>query len=82
MSMIESEIKDFLSLFPNSFMELSIDEQKVSLLLYQLLAKGTPVSLDDIVHESGLSMEEIRHIFNRWGSEVLWDDDKKYHHRL
>jgi len=43
--MTNFEIKDFLSLFPDSLMNLSVEEQEASILLYQLLAKGSPVTV-------------------------------------
>lgn len=76
MIMTEAEIKDFLSLFPDNLMVLSAQEQQVSLLLYRLLTKGSPVTLQDIAAESGIDLAEINEIISRWGSEVLWDKDK------
>ena len=75
-NMTNFEIKYFLSLFPDSLMNLSAEEQETSILLYQLLAKGSPVSMVQIAEKSGQTIVDIESIFNRWGSEVHWDENK------
>ncbi len=73
--MAETEIQDFLSLFPSNLMQLSPAEQSVSMVLYQLLINGKPVSTRDIANKTGLIELEIDKILNRWGSEVLRNDN-------
>ncbi len=75
--MAESEIGNFLSLFPQNLMQLSAEEQRVSLVFYQLLVKGKPVALENVATKSGSTVQEINLIIGRWGSEVLWNEDRK-----
>ena len=73
--MTETEIQQFLSLFPEDLMKLTPEAQKVSLVLYRLLIKGKSVSYADVASLSGLSVQEINRIIGQWGSEVLMDKD-------
>lgn len=74
--MTASDIDNFLSLFPKNLMEVSEEEQKLSILLYQLIAKGRPVSLAVLANEYDQPMGQVESILGNWGSEVHWDDDK------
>ena len=60
--MTETGIKDFLSLFPENLMQLSVEEQQVSLLLYKLLVKGRPVTYKDVADELGVEIIEINEL--------------------
>ena len=70
------EINNFLSLFPDNLMKISVREQELSLLLYKMLSLGNPVSIDQLSTASSLPLEDIQSIFDGWGSEVHWDENK------
>jgi len=74
--MTESDIHNFLSLFPESLMKLSEEEQELSIALYRQLAKGEPVSLSTLAHATNRSVDNIKAIIDGWGSEVHWDDNQ------
>jgi len=61
-------------LFVSAFPEMDIDEQKLSLTLYRLLAKGAPVSREQLAKVTGQSLENINHTLGGW-QDIFYDDD-------
>ncbi len=60
-----------LDLFPQ---QMSVDEQRVSIELYRLLAKGKPVVALLLAEATGLSVESVNRILKSL-SGVLYNDD-------
>ena len=55
MQMKPIAIDNVLSSFPDEFLRLGRDEQKLSLHLYRLLAEGSPVPRESITRAANLS---------------------------
>lgn len=70
---LDKKVDAVLSLFPSEFLRLSGAGQKVSVHAYRLLAKGTPVGLEDLAKEAGLREAQVRRILREW-SGVYYDD--------
>jgi len=73
--MTESDIHNFLSLFPDSLMKLSKEEQDLSIALYRQLAKGQPVSSEVLAESVTEPSADVLAIINQWGSEVHRNND-------
>lgn len=52
---------------------LDDEERKLAHATYRLLARGAPVALEDLVRESGKSIDEVRRTFDGWNG-VFRDD--------
>ncbi|MFB3131098.1 MAG: hypothetical protein ACE10K_01105, partial [Rhodothermales bacterium] len=55
-----------LDAFPATFLNLSRDEQLVSLAIYPLLAPGEPAPPAAIAAEAGVAVERVRELLDRW----------------
>jgi len=65
-----------LSLFPEEFMKLNADEQRVSIQVYQLLAEGRPVSVKEIATALALPEDHVTTILKGWPG-VYYDDEER-----
>ena len=68
------DIMKIISSFPAEFLNLSIEEQKISIELYKLLAAGKPVPIKMLAESLGLPTEVIDNVLNKWLG-VYFDDD-------
>ncbi len=57
---------DVLKAFPDSFMKLDPDEQRVSLAIYRALAKGNPVASADIASLSDTKESRVLELLDNW----------------
>lgn len=55
-----------LDAFPDTFLNLSRDEQQVSLAIYRLLATGEPVPPVAIAAQAGVAVERVGDLLDRW----------------
>ncbi len=55
-----------ISSFPAELLNLSLNEQKISIKLYKLLADGKPVSIKILAESLGLSTEVVDNVLNKW----------------
>ncbi len=55
-----------LDAFPDSFLNLDPDAQRVSLAIYRLLARAEPVPLAAIAAEAGVSTARIEELLDGW----------------
>ncbi len=69
------EMINIISSFPAELLNLSIDEQKISIELYKLLAAGKPVSIKVLAESLGLSTEVVDNVLNKWLGVYFDDDD-------
>ncbi|MCI0606809.1 alkylmercury lyase MerB [bacterium] len=60
------KIFQLISAFPKEFTELSEDEQRVSVVLYRLLARGEPVSHESIAAAIQMPPNTVDSILGRW----------------
>ena len=67
-------LDDLINLFPEEFLKLSPEEQRVSVQVYRLLAEGKPVPPEKIAKAVNLSNEAVRIILTRW-SGVYYDNE-------
>ncbi len=67
-------IDKVLSSFPEEFLQLGREEQKLSLHLYRLLAEGNPVPRESIPRAANLSEEVVNRILSE--SPVVYYDDR------
>lgn len=65
-----------LQAFPQEFLALSPDQQRISLHLYRLLAKGEPVATADLAAGLGLSEAVVNGILDGWPG-VYYDEDRR-----
>ena len=70
----KSDIMKIISSFPAEFLNLSIEEQKISIELYKFLAAGKPVPIKMLAESLGLPTEVIDNVLNKWLG-VYFDDD-------
>ncbi len=59
-------IAQALDAFPDTFLNLSRDEQQVSLAIYRLLATGEPAPPGAIAAEAGVAVERVGELLDRW----------------
>jgi alkylmercury lyase len=70
------DLQEIISSFPNEFLKLSTDEQKVSVQLYRLLTKGQPVPREILAKTLNSSNEVINNILKQW-SGVSYDNNSR-----
>lgn len=61
-----NKVDKFLGAFPQEFMKLNRDEQKISKQIYKLLAEGVPVTKERLAISLGASEEEITSTIEKW----------------
>jgi alkylmercury lyase len=61
-----------IDIFPTDLINLSTEEQRVSIAVYRLLAGGRPVSLEKVSSTTDLSPEAVQKIMRHWRS-VYYD---------
>ena len=59
-------IAQVLDAFPATFINLSRDEQQVSLAIYRLLATGEPVPPEAIAAEAGVAVKRVGELLDQW----------------
>ncbi len=59
-------IAQALDAFPATFLNLSRDEQQVSLAIYRLLATGEPVPPEAIAAAAGVTVKRVGELLDRW----------------
>ncbi|MFQ5569520.1 MAG: organomercurial lyase [Rhodothermales bacterium] len=64
-------IAQALDAFPDTFLNLSRDEQRVSLAIYHLLATGESVLPEAIAAEVGVAEERVGELLDRWNGVYL-----------
>ena len=69
MQMKPIAIDNVLSSFPEEFLRIGREEQKLSLHLYRLLAEGRPVPRESITRAANLSEEVVNRILSESGHE-------------
>src|SRR5690242_12427239 len=62
-----------IGLFPAEYVKLSPAEQRLSIQLYRLLARGRPVPLENLASASNISIENVRLSLERCPG-VVYDD--------
>lgn len=62
-----------LNVFPTEFLDLTVEDQRVSLQLYRLLAEGQPVSRERLSRAVNLSIHTTDTILRRW--PAVYEDD-------
>jgi len=62
----KEQIQTFLSAFPSEFINLTDIEQKISIQIYNQLAKGQPISVKNIADLSNLPSEKVKAIIDNW----------------
>ncbi len=65
-----------LSLFPEEFLKLNVDKQRVSVKVYRLLAEGRPVSVKEIATALDLPEDHVTAILKGWPG-VYYDDEER-----
>lgn len=65
--------RDISAIFPKELLDLNPAQQKVSVTLYRLLAKGRPVSCSDLAMASGETMSRVEDILKSWPA-VYYDN--------
>ncbi len=70
------ELNKLVNLFVNTFPQLSVDDQHLSLKLYQLLAEGEPVSSSRLSKALGLSTDVANETLGQWPG-VFYDESDR-----
>ena len=73
MEIARCDLDDLLHVFPKEFLDLTIEEQRVSLQLYRLLADGQPVSRKQLAETLNLALPAVDAIERRWPG--VYEDD-------
>ena len=68
----KTDLQEIINSFPDEFIKLSTEEQKVSVQLYRLLAKGQPVPRERLATTLNFSNEVVNNILSQW-SGVYYD---------
>jgi alkylmercury lyase len=68
------DFQEIINLFPNEFLELSTEEQRVSIQLYRFLAEGQPVSSERLAQTLDIPKDLITNILRQWPG-VYYDDE-------
>ncbi len=69
------DIEALLHAFPEEVLQLGPDQQRLSLGLYRLLAKGQPVDLSRLANAIGLQESAVEDVLRAWPG-VYYDDDR------
>ncbi|MCZ6470249.1 MAG: organomercurial lyase, partial [Gammaproteobacteria bacterium] len=70
------DLNKLVNLFVNTFPQLSVDDQHLSLKLYQLLAEGEPVSFSRLSKALGLSTDVANETLGQWPG-VFYDESDR-----
>ncbi len=70
----KTDFQEIISLFPKELLELSTEEQRVSIQLYRLLAEGQPVSTEKLAQTLNISKASVSNILRKWIG-VYYDDE-------
>jgi alkylmercury lyase len=73
---LEKKLNSLIDVFPSEFMNLSTDQQTISLQIYRLLAEGQPVALAQIAETTGLKKDLIETTLDSWPG-VYYDDARR-----
>lgn len=65
---------ELLKLLPESFTNLPLEEQELSLAIYNGLATGKPVNIEDLVNNASLNRDVVSEIIGRWPG-IFYNDD-------
>ncbi len=75
MAITEQRIKEFLGAFPDEFIHLSDNEQRISAQIYRLLAKGEPVPVARLAATLDLALLKVEEVVGQW-SGLYYDEDE------
>ncbi len=67
------DLNELTDLFVDSFPQLSVDDQRLALKLYRLLAQGEPVSSDRLAEALGRSTDSVNLTLIQWPG-VFYDE--------
>jgi len=67
---------DFLKLLPKMFTNLTLEEQKLSLAIYNGLAKGKPVNIEDLVRNASLNHDVVSGTIEKWPG-IFYNNNKE-----
>ncbi len=70
------DLDKLANLFVDTFPQLSVDDQKLTLRLYQLLAEGEPVSRDRLAQALGRSTEAVIQTLSEWPG-IFYDESDR-----
>ncbi|MCZ6900865.1 MAG: organomercurial lyase [Bacteroidetes bacterium] len=70
----QNQLNDLLNLLPDQFINLPENKRGLALEIYRRLGKGQPVSLDDLLADKEISLEEAKEFLDSSGG-VFYNDD-------
>ena len=70
----QNQLNDLLNLLPDQFINLPENKKELALEIYRRLGKGQPVSLDDLLADKEISLEEAKEFLDSSGG-VFYNDD-------
>ena len=73
---VTPDLNKLATLFVDTFPQLSVDDQQLTLKLYQLLAEGKPVSRDRLAQALGRSTDTVIHTLNQWPG-IFYDESER-----
>jgi len=71
-----NQLEDILYAFPDWFLDFDEEAKIISLELYQLLAKGKPVSKQVLAEKTEKPLGEIEKMLNSWSGIYFNDEDE------
>jgi alkylmercury lyase len=66
LAQVTPDLNELANLFVDSFPQLSVDDQRLALKLYRLLAQGEPVSSDQLAAALGRSTDSVNQTLIQW----------------
>ena len=73
----EDRIRKFLGAFPDEFIHLRPQEQRISAQIYRLLAEtGQPVSFRSLAQNLNLPVSEVQQVLDDW-TGLFYDDENR-----
>jgi alkylmercury lyase len=69
------EMDKILNLFPESFMQIPLQEQRISVSIYRLMLQGEPLASKRIAASLGLLPEVVNQFLENWGGIEYNDVD-------
>ncbi len=73
---VTPDLNKLATLFVDTFPQLSVDDQQLTLKLYQLLAEGKPVSRDRLAQALGRSTDTVIHTLSQWPG-IFYDESER-----
>lgn len=74
---VDKELVDnFLSAFPDEYINLSREQQQIAFTIYDLLSEGNPVSIEKVADSLDMEKDRVKNITDNWEG-IYYNDEGK-----